>query len=67
MTILMSDRHTVGFIRYGAPATTATTVGRALIRGSNSFEDSYRDRANFALEWAVWEPALIAQHHREWF
>ena len=67
MTAMMLNRQADSFARYSArvPAL-ATSFGHALGRGAWSASTSYQEQVDFALAWARSEPALVAQHHREW-
>ena len=40
----------------------STTIAREATQPASASDD----RVNFALGWALWEPALVAQQHREW-
>jgi hypothetical protein len=72
VTAIMLNRQGDSFARYSAPARSvatpfgATSFGGALGRAAWSASASYQEQVDFALAWARWEPALVAQHHREW-
>lgn len=67
MTAIVLKRDADGFARYSAPSPSLVpSFGDALGRAAWSASTSYQEQVKFALEWARWEPALVAQHHREW-
>jgi hypothetical protein len=56
------------FLRYSSP-TTSVAIGAARIpgKGLHCGLPFQGDRVKFALDWAQWEPAFVAQQHRDWF
>ena len=61
------NRPVQSYGRRATPTKTATIVPHAPGQAAQSADALKRDRVDFAHCWAHWEPALVAQHHREWF
>ncbi|MEO9191705.1 MAG: hypothetical protein ABI224_17125 [Acetobacteraceae bacterium] len=50
-----------------APATViAVAIDQLPAEAVQPASASVQDRVDFALDWARWEPAFVAQQHREW-
>jgi hypothetical protein len=67
MTIVTLNRPAQSYSRRATPTKTATVVANTSGRSVQSTDALNQARVDFALYWARWEPALVAQHHREWF
>jgi hypothetical protein len=68
--IAVLNRPIDSFIRYSYSPATATRTGaadQALGATDRTALTSHQHQVNFALAWARWEPAFVAQQHREWF
>jgi hypothetical protein len=65
MTIMMPARFGNDFRGYGTSAGISAGSDHAHIR-DQQVSAARQALANFALLWARSEPALVAQHHREW-
>ncbi len=66
MTIVMPVRSDDSFCSYSTSARIS--AGSDHMHGrEQQISGARQELANFALFWARWEPALVAQHHREWF
>ena len=68
MTIAILNRRADSFVRHSVPITVLDGVAdRIAVRAARTASELHQDQVNFALAWARWEPALVAQHYREWF
>ena len=65
MTILMPTKFDNRCRGYSTSVTTSAGSDHAHGREQPS-SAAKQELAKFALFWARWEPALVAQHHREW-
>jgi hypothetical protein len=64
VTVATLNRESDGFARHSVE--TATVPGLTS-KAEPTASALYQERVKFALGWARWEPALVAQHYREWF
>jgi hypothetical protein len=68
VTIAALIREADGLVRYSKSPTVIEIRARQVPgEASNPVSPLEYDQANFALFWARWEPAFVAQQHREWF
>ena len=66
MTMVVQDMKADDFVPHNkSPVTIEIGIGQ--VRGDAPKPTLPFDRANLVLGWARWEPALVAQQHREWF
>ncbi len=50
-----------------ASAILTSSVHRASGQATRTALELDQDQLNFVLDWARWEPALVAKYHRDWF
>lgn len=67
MTIVTLNWPADSYDRGGTLTNVAIAVADSPVKAVQSAYALRQDRVGFALCWARWEPALVAQHHREWF
>jgi hypothetical protein len=67
MTIVTLNRPAQSYSRRATTTKAATVVADTPGKSVQSTDALIQDQVDFAFYWARWEPALVAQHHREWF
>lgn len=40
---------------------------KPLSKKARTASELYQEQVEFARDWTSWEPALVAQYHRDWF
>ena len=67
MTVVVLDTVLDDAATYSvATPLLARVVDRVPAKAARTALELYQEQVDFALRWARSEPALVAQHHREW-